>query len=120
LLLPYASLHAALPCIVSYGGPVEAALARTAAVCGERSRATAHFEAARTAAQRIGAWVWQLRIEICFGTFLLESPSTRERGRELLRDAGARARVLELGALSEAATRAQEASDDGKRSLRTR
>jgi hypothetical protein len=106
LLLPYADFHAALPHAVWYGGPIAAALARAAAVCGERERASAHFEAARAAAQRLSARVWQLRIEIDFGSFLLDAPATREQGRALLSDAAARARSLELGALADAATRA--------------
>jgi hypothetical protein len=55
LLAPYAHLHGVLPVPICYGGPVEAGLARLAALQGRRDEARERLDDAIAAADRLGA-----------------------------------------------------------------
>jgi hypothetical protein len=55
LLRPYAALHGVLPVPICYGGPVEAALARLAALQGRTDEARELLASARAAAEALGA-----------------------------------------------------------------
>lgn len=63
LLHPYGHLHAVLPYVIAYGGPVAFALARLAVAGGDASRGAMHADTALDAAQRVGAHAWRARIE---------------------------------------------------------
>jgi hypothetical protein len=63
LLAPYADHHAVLPLAVNYGGPASFALARLAALRGERAEARSLAEDALAATKLIGAEPMRARIE---------------------------------------------------------
>jgi DNA-binding winged helix-turn-helix (wHTH) protein len=102
LLAPHADRHAVYPGPMLYAGPVSHALARLAALLGDRDAAAGHFEEALGAADGVGARPAAARIACDFAAWLRESRGTgdRERARRLGAEALERAQALEMPALS--------------------
>jgi hypothetical protein len=83
------------------GGSVHRLLGRTAGVAGLRDAARAHFDAAVARHEAVGAPPLVARTRCDYGELLMQGTGAeRERGRELLRQAGATARRLGMAGVA--------------------
>jgi hypothetical protein len=107
ILEPYADLHAVLPMVVAYGGPVRGTLARLQAVRGEVEASLASFDAAIAACAALGARPARVRLLAHRGA-ASERCGASQEAKECFAEARAEAERLGMIGL-EAALRAGRA-----------